>query len=98
MVGCCWVYAIKRDTDGSIIKHKVRFVAQEYSQISGQDYFATYALVVRLKSYCTCAAIATIFDLDNNTIAPHVASPMHQPLETINMGHAITVDMGSAYG
>lgn len=68
VIGCRWVYAIKRDTASAIIKYKARLVAQGFSQIPGQDYFATYALVVRLESYHACAAIAAIKDLDDDTI------------------------------
>ncbi|GJE99589.1 polyprotein [Phanerochaete sordida] len=67
-IGCRWVFAIKRDSEGNIAKYKARLVAQGFSQIPGQDYFDTYAPVVRLESFRLCAAIAADFDLDDDTI------------------------------
>ena len=67
-IGCCWVFAIKHDNDGRVIKHKARLVAQSFSQIPGQDFFATYAPVVHLESFRTYTAIATVQDLDDDTI------------------------------
>ena len=49
-VGCRWVYTIKRDLNGEIQKYKARLVAQGFSQIPGQDFFDTYAPVMRLES------------------------------------------------
>ena len=50
-IGCRWVFTIKRDPDSNILKYKARLVAQGFSQVPGQDFLATYALVMRLESY-----------------------------------------------
>lgn len=57
-VGCRWVFLIKRDPQGNILKYKARLVAQGFSQIPGQDFLATYAPVMRLESYRTILSIA----------------------------------------
>ncbi len=44
IVGCQWVFAIKCDAAGNIIRYKARLVAQGFSQVSGVDFFDTYAL------------------------------------------------------
>lgn len=63
-IGCRWVYIIKRDMQGAIDKYKARLVAQGFSQKPGQDFFETYAPVMRLESFRTLLALATKLDLD----------------------------------
>lgn len=57
-IGCRWVYRLKRDSEGRIVRYKARLVAQGFSQIPGLDYFETFAPVVRMDSLRTLAAIA----------------------------------------
>ena len=94
-VGCRWVFAIKRDTDSSIIKYKARLVAQGFSQIPGQDYYATYAPVVRLESFRACTAIATEQDLDDDSIDYEGAYLNGTLTETIYMRQAPGYDDGT---
>lgn len=49
-VGCKWVFAIKLDADGLIIKYKARIVAQGFTQRAGIDFYETYAPVARMNS------------------------------------------------
>ena len=43
-----WVFRMKKDAKGKVIKWKVRLVARGFSQIYGVDYFETFAPVARL--------------------------------------------------
>jgi transposase InsO family protein len=59
-VGCRWVFAIKRNEKGEIVKYKARLVAQGFSQIPGIDYNETFAPVVRFDSLRTILSLAAI--------------------------------------
>ncbi len=58
VVGSRWVFAIKFDENGRVLKRKARLVVQGFSQIAGVDFDKTYASVVRLESIRMSAAIA----------------------------------------
>lgn len=45
-----WVYKVKRDTRGEIIKHKARLVAKGYVQQYGIDFEVVFAPVTRLET------------------------------------------------
>ena len=52
-----WLYKTKYAADGSIEKHKARFVACGFSQVEGVDYDETFAPVARYTSIRTIIAI-----------------------------------------
>ncbi|GFT06872.1 retrovirus-related Pol polyprotein from transposon TNT 1-94 [Trichonephila clavipes] len=37
LLGCRWVYNLKRDENGKVIRYKARLVAQGYSQVKGKE-------------------------------------------------------------
>jgi hypothetical protein len=45
-----WVFKVKRDPTGKVVKHKARLVAKGYAQIQGVDYDEVFARVARLES------------------------------------------------
>ena len=46
VLGCRWVYTLKRDEKGNVIRFKSRLVAQGYNQIKGESYDETFSPVV----------------------------------------------------
>eukprot|EP00253_Pinus_taeda_P036084 PITA_36084 len=53
-----WLYKVKQVTDGSVEKHKVRFVARGFSQVEGIDYDETFAPVARYPSIILMLALS----------------------------------------
>ena len=55
-----WIYKIKHAADGSVEKHKERFVARDFSQKEGIDYEETFAHVARYTSIRSALALAAV--------------------------------------
>jgi len=58
IVGCKWVFRIKKDAQGRIKKYKAQLVARGFTQVYGVDYTETFAPVTKLASPQTILAIA----------------------------------------
>jgi len=59
VVGCKWVFRLKRKADGSIDKYKACLVMRGFTQIYGVNYYNTYSLVTQLTSFRFILTIAT---------------------------------------
>ena len=62
IVGCRWVFRIKRDANGKVLKYRARLVAQGFTQIYGVDFQETFAPVTHLSSIRTIIALAASED------------------------------------
>jgi len=58
VVGCRWVFALKKKVDGSIERYKACIVAKGFSQIYTINYEETFAPVVKWSSICILLALA----------------------------------------
>ncbi len=57
LVSSCWLYKVQQAIDGSVEKHKARFVACGFSQVEGIDYDETFASVARYSSIKSILAL-----------------------------------------
>ena len=55
-----WIYNIKHVADGSIEKHKARFMARGFSQKEGIHFEEAFALVVRCTSIRSMLALVVV--------------------------------------
>ena len=72
VVGCRWIFTIKRNPDGTIARYKARLVAKGFTQRPGIDYHDTFSPVVKHASIRTVLSIVVsrnwnLRQLDVNT-------------------------------
>jgi hypothetical protein len=68
IVGSKWVFRVKKDAAGHVVRFKARLVAQGFSQVPGVDYFDTFAPVAKLASIRTVLAMAAELDFELHQI------------------------------
>ena len=51
LIGCRWVFKLKRNSDGSIARYKARLVAKDFHQQPGIDYDETFNPVVNCPQF-----------------------------------------------
>ena len=61
-IGLQWVYKVKRDEHGAIVKHKARLVTQGFIQCEGIDFEEVFASVARMESIRLLLALAAAKD------------------------------------
>jgi hypothetical protein len=57
-IGLKWVYKVKKDPAGHVVKYKARLVAKGYSQRQGVDYDEVFAPVARMETVHLLLALA----------------------------------------
>ncbi|KAG8064903.1 hypothetical protein GUJ93_ZPchr0004g39485 [Zizania palustris] len=57
-IGLKWVFKVKRNEEGAIVKHKARLVAKGYVQREGVDFDEVFAPVARMESIRMLFAVA----------------------------------------
>lgn len=58
VIGSRWVFALKRNEKGDVVRWKARFVARGYNQVAGIDYGEVYAPVASMTTFRLLMAIA----------------------------------------
>ena len=61
-IGLKWIFKLKKNPHGDVIKHKARLVVKGYSQRKGVDYDEIYAPVVRFETIRLLIALAALKD------------------------------------
>lgn len=57
LVGCKWLFKIKKNPDESVARNKARLVAQSFSLTISSDFHETFSLVVKAKTVRMVLAI-----------------------------------------
>ncbi|WKA12632.1 hypothetical protein VitviT2T_029998 [Vitis vinifera] len=72
LVGCKWVFRIKRLPDGSINKYKSRLVSKVFHQRPGVDYHDTFSLVVKFITIRLVLSLAVSKGTNTNIIQCYI--------------------------
>jgi len=57
-IGLKWVFKVKKDPDGNVVKYKARLVAKGYAQRHGVDFDEVFAPVARIETVQVLLALA----------------------------------------
>eukprot|EP00253_Pinus_taeda_P024994 PITA_24994 len=73
IVSSRWLYKVEQATDGSVEKHKARFVSRGFSHVEGIEYDDTFSPIARYSSIRSMLALSaqmgwTIHEMDVKTV------------------------------
>ena len=57
-IGLKWVFKVKKDLDGNVVKYKARLVAKGYAQCQGVDFDEVFAPLARIETVRVVLALA----------------------------------------
>ena len=63
-IGLKWIFKLKKNPQGEVIKHKARLLVKGYSQRKGIDYEEVYAPVIRFETIRILIALEALNHLD----------------------------------
>jgi hypothetical protein len=109
LIGCKWVFRLKRKADGSIDKYKARLVAQGFKQREGVDFTETFAPVAKFSSIRALLALAAHYDLEvdqmdvvsaylNGDIDADIYMKQPEGFVTVGQEHLVCKLQKSLYG
>ncbi|KAL4344230.1 hypothetical protein AHAS_Ahas11G0157600 [Arachis hypogaea] len=58
IISCKWIFAVKRNSKGDIIRHKARLVARGFNQTVGVDFDQVFSPVVKPVTICLILTLA----------------------------------------
>lgn len=64
VIKCIWVFKLKRNELGEIVRWKARLVIQGFRQEYGLDYFETFSPVAKMSSVRVVLAVSAALDLE----------------------------------
>ena len=92
VVGSKWVFKLKRDEGGNIVRYKARLVARGFDQREGVDYEETFAPVVRHSTLRLLLALSVELDM----------SVTHMDVETAflygELDHTVFMEQPEGFG
>ena len=63
VIGSCWVFKMKHNTDGFVEYYKACLIAKGFSQCPRFDYFETFAPTAKFVAICAILALFAFEDL-----------------------------------
>lgn len=60
-----WVFKLKKDYNGRLVKHKARSVVKGFAQMKGIDFDEIFSLVVKMTFVGIVLGLAAIMDLEH---------------------------------
>jgi hypothetical protein len=63
-MSCKWIFKIKYNVIGSMVRHKAHLVASGFTQVEGIDFNETFSFIIQMKSIRYMLTVVTIEDLE----------------------------------